>query len=141
MIPFFLKDTGCKHYSDFYKVDIQKFPGDGDIVLIKYQIDTRNISYSTYIFFKTDFVSKSNLSSKKSQETHDISKYPQRIHRVSIPEGDSSITPAYWSLSTERLGIVCTNPPLWEKEKRNADFKENLKMSIFHVNFQLKREG
>ena len=44
-------------------------------------------------FFKTDFVSKSNFSSKKSQETHGINKYPQRIHRVSIPEGDSSKTP------------------------------------------------
>ena len=43
-------------------------------------------------------------------------KYPQRIHRVSIPEGDSSITPVSWSLSRGPLGVVYTNPPLWEKE-------------------------
>ena len=74
--------------------------------------------------FKTDFVSKSNVSSKKSQEKHGINKYPQRIHTASIPEGDSSITPVSWSLSSERLGVVCTNPPLREKEELNADFKE-----------------
>ena len=60
-------------------------------------------------FLKTDLVSKSNFFSKKSQETHGINKYPQRILRVSIPEGDSSITRVSWSLSSERLGVVCTN--------------------------------
>ena len=43
-------------------------------------------------------------------------KYPQRIHRGSIPEEDSSVTPVSWSFISERLGVVCTNPPLWEKE-------------------------
>ena len=34
LTPFFLKDTGCKHFRNFYKIVIQKFPGDGDIALI-----------------------------------------------------------------------------------------------------------
>ena len=50
LTPFFLKGTACKHFTKFYKVVIQKFSRDGDIVLIKYQIDTTNIACSTYIF-------------------------------------------------------------------------------------------
>ena len=90
---------------------------------------------SNYITIKvkTDCVSKSNLSSKKSQETHGINKYPQRIDKRSIPEGDSSMTCISWSLNSECLGVFCTNPPLWEKEKWNADFKEKLRISIFSI--------
>ena len=120
--PYFLKDTGCKHYRNFYKIVIQTFPGDDDIVLIYYQIDTTNIAYNTYIFLKLTLLASQTFL-VRSHEKHMASiKYPQRIHTW---RGFIN-SPVSWSLSSERLGVVCTNPPLWEKEKRNADFKEIL---------------
>ena len=34
------------------------------------------------------------------------------IIRLSISQGDLSIPPAFWSLSCEHLGAVCTNPSM-----------------------------
>ena len=60
-------------------------------------------------------------------------EYMSSINGVFISEGGSSITPVFWSLSCEHLGVVGTNPSIWANERRTAEVKEIHSMSIFRV--------
>ena len=81
-----------------------------------------------HTLFKFDFISKWNLSSNYLRSHKE---YMPSINRLFISEGGSSITPVFWSLSCEHLGVVCTNPSMWANERQTAEVKEILSMSNF----------
>lgn len=79
----------------------------------------------------------SNLSSNYLRNHR---KCMSSINKASISEGDSSITLVSWSLSSELLGVVCTDSLMWAKVRRTAGVKENFSMPFFMSIFCCKEK-